>query len=208
MVLFSEDEPVVDDDNPLYCPDISAQQVSFFFGILKSCTCLIPSQFLSSVRLFQASVSDSSRFSFYQRLCSAFSQNVFKDSPSALHFQVIPSSQTPDELHTHTFGSFVYDENLPPSRNALPELSRSFGDNSTLDSSDDLPSRPAKRHKRSSSQNDASFMISSKAPRLSFVELSKTSTVPSDDSHLRASEPDLHIIGGKLSIFLPVWISD
>jgi hypothetical protein len=99
MVLFAAtDEPLIDEDNPLYCPDVSAQQVYFHIHWSSKPT-FISIQFLSSVRLFQASVSDSTRFSFYQRLCSVFDDSESKESPSGCSLGVIRSSQTPESIH-------------------------------------------------------------------------------------------------------------
>ena len=158
-------------------------------------TCLNTLQFLSSVRLFQASVSDSTRFTFYQRLCSAFVENAFKDSPATLPLEVVRSSQTPEYLHT--FGVYTDDdqENRPLSRTAVPELRHSFGDDTTLTSSDGPLSRPAKRVKRSSSYDNLSFVISARANRLSFVDIAKDSTAPSDEARAAPFHSDLEVDG-------------
>jgi hypothetical protein len=200
MVLFAAtDEPLIDEDNPLYCPDVSAQQVYFHIHWSSKPT-FISIQFLSSVRLFQASVSDSTRFSFYQRLCSVFDDSESKESPSGCSLGVIRSSQTPESIH-HAPQSFKFDKHCSLGQSAVPELRHSSGDESTLSSDDfGLLLRPTKRLKRSSSQDNLSFIISARANRLSFTDIAKDSTAPSEEACLQTFDPDLEIEGSLYTI--------
>lgn len=151
--------------------------------------------------MFQASVSDSSHFTFYQRLCSAFAENAFKDSPASLSTHIIRSSKSPE--YVHALKSFIADEqeNRAPSRSAVPELRHSFGDEGASTSSDNPFVRPPKRMKRSSSQDNLSFVISAKPDRLSFADIAKDSSAPSDDVAIPTFTSDLDVQGDSQASF-------
>lgn len=58
-------QPIIDIENPLYCPEVSAHQ------------------FLASARLLQASLDDVSRFSFLRKLCDVSTTYDCSDSSSS-----------------------------------------------------------------------------------------------------------------------------
>ncbi|KAH8118029.1 hypothetical protein DFH11DRAFT_1503517 [Phellopilus nigrolimitatus] len=148
----SLDGPFIDIDNPLYCPEVSSHQ------------------FMSSVRIFQSSVGDSSRFSYFHRLCLAFEGNEVQDSPKqapflppGLHQERVDTTRTPpDEVKKEK-------QNIRLGLSATSSLKRSV-DTLISDSSEAPFTKPAKRIKRSSSQCEMTFVLSDKADRLRFSD--------------------------------------
>ncbi|THH09152.1 hypothetical protein EW145_g2204 [Phellinidium pouzarii] len=172
--MESLNEPLVDSDNPLYCPDISAHQ------------------FLSSIRLFQASVEDPTRFSYFHRLCLALGSNELHDSPQ-------PSDSSTFLRHVFNPKDTNTTTNMPVKKikkeqqelrlSASTKSLKRQPDTLSSDSSDALHTKPFKRVKRSSSQIDMSFVLSAKADRLRF----------SDDKW----KPDASDYDGKCPISFP-----
>ena len=127
---------------------------------------------MSSIRLFQSSVADDSRFPYFHRMCNAFIDNNFDDSPQSLPFLLL--KERLDQIsHNEVVAIKVEPDDesnrlLPP---ASPSLAakREF-DNSSSDSFKEILRRPPKRIKRSSSHLDISFVLSAKADRLRFSD--------------------------------------
>ncbi|KAL5526565.1 hypothetical protein ACEPAF_8289 [Sanghuangporus sanghuang] len=154
--------PLVDCENPLYCPEISAHQ------------------YMSSIRLFQASVTDASKFPFFHRLCNAFMENSFQDSPEPLLLQLMKQQQL-----SRTQGTYVHiaiGERNENNSGLASGGGAQFHGSSTVSSSRSLLRQPPKRIKRSSSHIDMSFVLSAKADRLRLSD--KMAQLPSSDGRL------------------------
>ncbi|KAL5504144.1 hypothetical protein ACEPAH_8217 [Sanghuangporus vaninii] len=141
--------PLVDCENPLYCPEISAHQ------------------YMSSIRLFQASVTDASKFPFFHRLCNAFMENRFQDSPEHLPLQLMKQQQL-----SRSQGTYVHiaigerNENNSGLASGGGAHKQQLHLSSSVSSSRSLLRQPPRRIKRSSSHIDMSFVLSAKADRL------------------------------------------
>lgn len=168
MALLNE--PLVDSENPLYCPDISAHQ------------------FLSSIRLFQATIEDPTRFSYFNRLCLALGEGQPHDSPRHSNGSSISRHAfNPKDTNTDTANNIPMrkikkeQQELRSSASTKPfhKLKRHL-DTLTSDSSDALRTKPFKRIKRSSSQIDMTFVLSAKADRLCFSDNDKWKSDASD----------------------------
>lgn len=172
--------PLIDDDNPMYCPDVSAQQ------------------YMASVRLFHASLEAESKsaegqFPYFHKLRIAFDSDASSDAN--LFCKAGQKTLGKNEAETGLFDSSALNMasllESPITRNAGPAAKRKTGlgtDNdeaakdtsskrnhrttySKADSSDSsdprlLFGRPAKRVKRSSSEVAESFVLSTRAERL------------------------------------------
>ncbi|EJD06559.1 uncharacterized protein FOMMEDRAFT_25807 [Fomitiporia mediterranea MF3/22] len=161
MSFFSV--PIIDPENPLYSPEITAQQ------------------YMSSVRLFQASVADTSKFPYFHRICNAFLDNAFQDSPQSLR---LTHEKAVSIAGSHELGSAAsVKEEQDSDSIELASVAAKFLKRAPLvdssSSADILLKRPPKRVKRSSSHVDMSFVLSAKAERLRFSD--KLALHPSSD---------------------------
>ncbi|KAL5525781.1 hypothetical protein ACEPAG_7118 [Sanghuangporus baumii] len=157
--------PLVDCENPLYCPEISAHQ------------------YMSSIRLFQASVTDASKFPFFHRLCNAFMENSFQDSPEPLSLQVMKQQQLSRTQGTYIHIAIEKRNGNDSGRASGGAHKRQFHGSSSGSSSRSLLRQPPKRIKRSSSHIDMSFLLSAKADRLRLSD--KIAQLPSSDGQLK-----------------------
>ncbi|KAI5122279.1 hypothetical protein M0805_002359 [Coniferiporia weirii] len=164
--MTSFKKPLVDLDNPLYCPNVSA------------------SQFVSGVRLFQASIEDPTRFSYFHRLCLSFEDTELGENSPQCDSPKHPSN-LPRTLYSGGADIVKYpankvkkeqeeqeDKNMP---GLLANSKRSYNlkrhlDTLTSNSSGVLHANLPKKFKRSSSQDLLSFVLSTKADRLHFSD--------------------------------------
>ena len=142
---------------------------------------------MSSIRLFQASVTDAAKFPFFHRLCSAFVENTFQDSPGPVSLQPIERqllSGSQDECIHDTIET--QDENKSGLVSGLLSHKRrpSCEPSSTLSGS--RLWRSTKRFKRSSSHVDMSFVLSAKADRLRFSD--KIAQLPSSNGQIKTEQ--------------------
>ena len=157
-------EPLVDAANPLYCPEVPARQ------------------YISSIRLFQASLKDATLFPYFQNLCLAMN-----DRPCLISSPYVKKSQFVRSF-SHSPSTTKKSKKTRDARRVASKLKASSkytagapglnqrsnddrDDDTTSDSFDDLLSRPAKRVKRSSSLTEFSFVLS-KADKLRFTNSS------------------------------------
>lgn len=189
--------PLIDDDNPMYCPDVSAQQ------------------YMASVRLFHASLEEESKsaegqFPYFHKLRIAFDSDASSDAN--LFCEAGQKTLGKNGAETGLFDSSALNMGSllesPITRNAGAAAKRktALADNDedakdtsskqnhratdlktdSSDSSDPrlLFGRPAKRVKRSSSEVAESFVLSTRAERLQLCL--NTNDLPTD------TQNDLH----------------
>lgn len=121
-------------------------------------------QYISSVRLFQASVEDRQAFPYLYRMNLAFAESKFEDSPQSLPIQLMPTN-----LPISANNTDQNDTNLEPVATTNSSLKRG-ADFLSSEPFECLLEKPVKRIKRSSSHMDMSFILSAKADRLRFSD--------------------------------------